>query len=70
MKKLLAVIFLALFATVPSFGAGHVVTRSAETAGKESVKAAKYSAAKADNAAKYSVVKVEHAGRSVVRHLF
>jgi hypothetical protein len=52
MKKLFAVIFLALFATVPSFGAEHVVTRSAKTAGKESVQAVKYSAAKVDHAAK------------------
>lgn len=59
MKKLFAVIFLALLATVPSFGAEHVVTRSAKAVGKESVKAAKYSAAKADDA-----------GRAVLKYLF
>jgi hypothetical protein len=59
MKKLFAVIFLALFATLPSFGAGQVVTRSAKAAGKESVKAAEYSATKAGDA-----------GKAVIKHLF
>jgi predicted transcriptional regulator len=55
MKKLFAVTFLALIATVPSFGAEHVVTRSAKTAGKESVQVVKYSAAKVDHAAKATI---------------
>jgi hypothetical protein len=52
MKKLFALALLALSMTVPSFGAEHVVTRSAKSAGKETYKAAKLSARKADNAGK------------------
>jgi hypothetical protein len=70
MKKVFAVVFLALFATLPSFGAGHVVTRSAKAAAKESVKAAEYSTAKAANAAKYTAAEAGDAGKAVIRHLF
>ena len=52
MKKLFALALLALSMTVPSFGAEHVVTRSAKSAGKESYKAAKFSAKEADKARK------------------
>jgi hypothetical protein len=38
--------------SVPSFGAEHVITRSAKVAGKKSYKAAKLSATKADDAGK------------------
>jgi hypothetical protein len=70
MKKLFTVIFLALFATVPSFGAGDVVIHSAKAAGQESVKAAEYSTAKAGNAARYSAAKADDAGKAVIKHLF
>jgi hypothetical protein len=59
MKKLFALAFLALFVSVPSFSAGGVVTNSAKTTAKESVKAAKYTVATTD-----------HAARAVVKHLF
>ncbi len=59
MKKLLALVVLALSVSVPSFGAEHVVSRSAKVAGKESYKAAKLSATKAD-----------HAGKAVVKFIF
>jgi len=44
MKKLIAVLALCLTASVPSFGAEHVITHSAKAAGKGTYKAAKYSA--------------------------
>ena len=59
MKKLLAVLALALTLSVPSFGAEHFITRSAKVAGKDCYKTAKYSATKADEA-----------GRAVMRFLF
>jgi hypothetical protein len=43
MRKLMAVLALCLTVSVPSFGAEHVVTRSAKVVGKDSYKAAKYS---------------------------
>ena len=59
MKRLFALVFLALFVSVPSFAAGGVVTHSARTAATESVKAAKYTA-----------VTTRHTARVVVKHLF
>ena len=59
MKKLFALVVLALPLSIPSFGAEHVITRSARVAGKESYKAAKLSATKADDA-----------GKAVVKFLF
>jgi hypothetical protein len=44
MKKLIAVFALCLAASVPSFGADHVITHSAKAVGKSTYKAAKYSA--------------------------
>jgi len=52
MKKLFALALLALSMTIPSFGAEHVVSRSAKAAGKEAYRAAKLSARKADKAGK------------------
>ena len=52
MKKLFALFVLALSVSVPSFGAEHVVTHSAEVAGKESYKTARLSARKADEVGK------------------
>lgn len=43
MKKLIAVLALCLAVSVPSFGAEHVVTRSAKAVGKDTYKVAKYS---------------------------
>jgi uncharacterized GH25 family protein len=43
MKKLLALLAVCLAVSVPSFGAEHLVSRSAKVAGKDSYKAAKYS---------------------------
>jgi hypothetical protein len=43
MKKLIAVLALCLAASVPSFGAEHVVTRSAKAVGKGTYKVAKLS---------------------------
>lgn len=44
MKNLIAVLALCLAASVPSFGAEHVITHSAKAVGKGTCKAAKYSA--------------------------
>jgi hypothetical protein len=44
MKKLIAVLALCFAASVPSFGAEHVITHSAKAVGKGTFKAAKYSA--------------------------
>ena len=41
MKKLFAVLALCLSVSATSFGAGHVVTRSAKAVGKDTYKAAK-----------------------------
>jgi hypothetical protein len=43
MKKLIAVFALCLAVSAPSFGADHVVSRSAKAVGKGTYKAAKYS---------------------------
>ena len=59
MKKLLAVLALAVTVSVPSFGAEHIITHSAKVAGKDSYKAAKYSANR-----------VDEAGKTVARFLF
>ena len=59
MKNLFALALLALSMMVPSFGAEHVVSRSAKTAGKETYQAAKSSAKEADKA-----------GKAIVKFLF
>lgn len=46
MKKLMVVLAFCLVVSVPSFGAEHVVTRSARVVGKDTYKAAKYSVKK------------------------
>jgi len=43
MKKLLALLAICFCVSVPSFGAEHLVSRSARVAGRDSYKAAKYS---------------------------
>ena len=43
MKRLMVVLAFCLAASIPSFGAEHVVTHSAEVAGKDTYKATKYS---------------------------
>jgi hypothetical protein len=52
MNKLFAVVLLGLTVSVPSFGAAHVVARSAKAASHESYKAAKSSAKQAGKAAR------------------
>ena len=52
MNKLFAVMLLALTMSVPSFGAEHLVTRSAKDAAHESYKAAKLSAKETGKAAR------------------
>lgn len=52
-KKLIAVLALCLAVSVPSFGAEHVVSRSAKAAGKDTYKAAKYSVKKTGKALKF-----------------
>ena len=44
MKKILTLVVLALLISLPSFGAEHVVSRSAKVAAKDSYKAATNSA--------------------------
>ena len=44
MRNLLALVVLCLSISAPSFGAEHLVGRSARLAGKESFKAAKFTA--------------------------
>jgi hypothetical protein len=44
MKKLLALVAVCFCVSVPSFGAEHLVSRSAKVAGKDTYKAAKFSA--------------------------
>lgn len=53
MKKLMTVLALCLAVSVPSFGAEHVVTRSAKAAGKDSYKAVKYSVKETGKALKF-----------------
>ena len=52
MKKVIALVVLALSMAAPLFGAEHVVTHSAKVAGKDTYKAAKYSAKEAGKAGK------------------
>lgn len=53
MKKALAVLALCLAASVPSFGAEHVVTRSAKAVAKDTYKAAKVSVKETGKALKF-----------------
>jgi hypothetical protein len=57
MKKLMAVglFALSLAMSVPSFGAEHVISRSAKSVGKDSYKAAAYSAKETGKATKAAV---------------
>jgi hypothetical protein len=59
MKKLLALIVLCLSISAPSFGAEHLVGRSARFVGKESFKTAKLSAKEAGKS-----------GETVIKFLF
>jgi hypothetical protein len=59
MNKLFALFVLCLSVSAPSFGAEHLVGRSARFAGKESFKAAKFSAKEAGKS-----------GGAVVKFLF
>lgn len=59
MKKLFALVLLALSMTAPAFGAEHVVSHSAKVAGEKTCRAAKLSAREADKA-----------GKAVVKFLF
>ena len=76
MKKLLALVALALCVSAPSFGAD-VVGHSVEVAGKDSYKAADVSAKEAGKAGKdsfkavkFSARETGHAGKAVVKFLF
>lgn len=53
MKKLLAVVALCFAVSVPSFGAEHVVTRSAKAVAKGTYKAAKVSVKDTGKALKF-----------------
>jgi hypothetical protein len=53
MKKLLALVVLCLSVSAPSFGAEHLVGRSARFAGRESFKAAKFTAKSGETVVKF-----------------
>ena len=53
MKKVLTVLALCLSVSATSFGAEHVVTRSAKAVGKDTYKAAKVSVKKTGKALKF-----------------
>ena len=76
MKRLLALVTLAVCVSAPSFGAD-VVGHSVEVAGKDSYKAADVSAKEAGKAGKdsfkavkFSARETGHAGKAVVKFLF
>jgi hypothetical protein len=53
MRTLLALVVLCLSMSAPSFGAEHLVGRSARFAGKESFKAAKFTAKSGETVLKF-----------------
>ena len=77
MKRLIALVVLSLCTAAPSFGAVHLLSRSAKIAGNDSYKAAKFSAKEGDRAGKdsfkavkFSAKETGHAGKTLAKLLF